>query len=30
DDFKVAKHIFAKDKGCYYDINDPVTVLDSY
>ena len=29
-DFKVAKHIFVKDKGCYYDINDPVPVLESY
>lgn len=30
DDFKVVKYIFVKDKGCYYDINDLVIVLDSY
>lgn len=30
DDFKVAKHIFARDKGCYYDINDPVEILETY
>lgn len=30
DDFKVAKHIFTKDKGCYYDINDPVEIYETY
>ena len=29
-EFHIGKHIFAKDKGAYYDINDEVEVLQTY